>query len=222
MFPPRQTAIRQRLAHATRPAGFAFARPSGFAQDGSKTVVFMAGGLFCDDCYPSPYPRPGPLWVRLSFVRGMCGRKTWRRIADLVQRHSLGFQLLPKTVDYALIKTITRGSVTCGNRPLLSWQFVQPPLRDACKPPNSVAWRVLSVAHFWPMHLTKTWLPVRPLGGLPVRLLAVCQAFHAVTDLIAAQAAASNVSESHPGRAPWMAFFCLRGDCAGTGDMKAG
>ena len=128
MFPPWVSAIWQSLAHSPARPGFGFARLVPFAQDIVKTLVCFSDGLFCDDCYPSPYPWPGPLWVRPSLP----GR-VWHRFADLVVPRSFGFQLPQNAVESASIKTIIRGSVTCGNRPLSSWRFVRPPFQPVLR-----------------------------------------------------------------------------------------
>ena len=119
MFPPWACAIWQSLAHGAMRYTNAFASPTRIAQDATKALAY-ADGLFCDDCYPSPYPWPGPVWVRPFFAVGR-----WRRIADVVLPFSFGFHLAPNTVVSASIKTINRGSVTCGNRPFLSWRFAR-------------------------------------------------------------------------------------------------
>ena len=199
MFPLWESTFWQSLAHGGVRAGFGFARPAEFAQDDHKAMANAADGLICDDCYPSPYPWPDPVWVR-PFLSGSAG---WRRIAYLAQSQSLGFQLPQNKVESAAIKTITRGSVTCGNRPLSSWRFVQPPLRAVCRPPNSAALPARSAAHFWLMRLTKTWSQGRPLAGLPVRYLAVFRACRAATDLTAAQSAALQ-KPSGPLRLGWL------------------
>ena len=134
MFPPWACAIWQSLAHGAVPDTNAFASPARSAQDACKAYAYAADGLFCDDCYPSPYPWPDPLWVRPLLVGGI-----WRRIADFVGAHSFGFHLIPNAVVSGSIKTITRGSVTCGNRPLLSWRFVRPPFRPVLTTIFSVA-----------------------------------------------------------------------------------
>jgi hypothetical protein len=126
MFPPWAPIIRQRLAHGAVTTANAFASPPPFAQDGHKALAYAADGLFCDDCYPSPYPWPGPVRVRPFFVWGK-----WRRVADIVPLCSFGFYLAPNAVESGSIKTITRGSVTCVNRPFLSWRFVRPHFRRA-------------------------------------------------------------------------------------------
>ena len=106
MFPPWAFAIWQSLAHAAVAMENGFARLGPFAQDSAKALACFADGLFCDDCYPSPYPWPGPLWVRPSLLCGV-----WRRIADLVVPRSFGFQLPQNAVEFASIKTIIRCSV---------------------------------------------------------------------------------------------------------------
>lgn len=159
MFPPWATAIRQSLAHGGRPYTNAFASPRRFAQDNPKALACAADGLFCDDCYPSPYPWPGPLWVRPSFM----GRLR-RRIAYLVAQHSFGFHLAPNAVESASIKTIIRGSVTCVNRPLFLWRFASRPFRLVlimiCSAAAWVRWAV----QLLPAPSAATWPPVRLLA----------------------------------------------------------
>lgn len=197
MFPPLRPLIWQCLAHAAHGAAFCFASHQQFDQDKIQTLARHADGRLRDDCYPSSYPWPGSLWAGPFF---------WRRIADLVRSLSLGFPLAQNTVKSPSIKTITRGRAICGTRPLSSWQFVQPPLRAVCKPLNSAALPVLSVAHFWQTRSTRIWLQARRSADLRAWHLAAHPAFQPATDLIASfnvaikaiRATRLRVAFSHP------------------------
>ena len=156
MFPPCAPPIRQRLAHASVAVANGFARLVAFAQDGAKALACFADGLFCDDCYPSPYPWPGPLWIR-PFFHG----RGWRRIADLVAARSFGFQLPQNAVKSASIKTITRGSVICKNGPLSSWRFVRPPFQPVLRMILSVAASARLAVPSSARQLVRIRLPVR-------------------------------------------------------------
>lgn len=173
MFPLWACTIWQSLAHGTAPHINAFASRVQTAQDASKAVATLADGLFCDDCYLSPYPWPGPLWVRPSFRVG-----PWRRIADLVPACSFGFHLTPNTVGLCVIKTITRGSVTCVSKPLSSWRFVRPPFQPVLITILNAAALVQSAAQLSPMRLALTQLPARLLA-VSVALYATIWAFAA-------------------------------------------
>ena len=148
MFPPWVRAIWQSLAHRALPYTNAFASPACCAQDTNKTLACSVDGLFCDDCYPSPYPWPGPLGVRSLFLA-----LPWRRIADGTPTRSFGFSLTPNMVELAAIKTITSGSVICGNRPLSSWHFVRLPFRPVLRMILSAAALVRSAVRLLPMRL---------------------------------------------------------------------
>ena len=160
MFPPWQSAIWRSLAHAGQPAGFVFASSRSFAQGEAKALAQGASGPFCDDCYPSPYPWPGPTWVR-PFLAGKFGRRS----ADLVSAATLRFHLLLNTVASAPIKTIIRGSVTCASKPLSSWHYVRPPLPGVLK-------TILNVAASVPLAVQSSARQL-VLIQLPVRLSAV-------------------------------------------------
>ena len=154
MFPPRQPAVWQSLAHGDRGCANAFASPGRIAQDARKALACAADGLFCDDCYPSPYPWPGPVWVRLLFA--VAG---WRRIAEGVLPRSFGFHLAPNAVESGSIKTINRGSVTCENRPFLSWRFARPRFQLVLRTTFNVAVSVRLVAQLLLMRLAVMLLP---------------------------------------------------------------
>lgn len=171
MFPPRCAAIWQSSAHASVPGANAFATLRRFGQHACKALAHRADGLFCDDCYPSPYPWPGPVWVRPSF-----SPDKKRRIADAVGPYTFGFHLAPNAVESGPIKTITRGSVTCGNRPLLSWRFAQPPFQRAWTTICSAALLARLVAQWLLMRSAATLLPVR-LSAVPVAWFATIWAF---------------------------------------------
>ena len=165
MFPPCVCAIWQSLAHGAMPVTNGFASAARFAQDRPKALACLADGLFCDDCYPSPYPWPGPLWVRPSFVNDL-----WRRIADAAVWQSFGFHPAPNAVESSAITTITRGSVTCGNRPLSSWRFVRPPFQPVLTTTFSAAASARLAARLWPMRLAAMLSP----GHLSVQAQAWC------------------------------------------------
>ena len=167
MFPPWSREIWQRLAQALARRTNAFATSTGIAQDGGKALASDARGLFCDDCYPSPYPWPGPLWVRSSLFRGRAAK---RRIADLVGRHSFGFHLAPNAVESRSIKTIIRGSVTCGNRPYLSWRFARPPFQRAWTTTSNAAEQGPLAA----LCLARRLALIRLLARLSAALVAWC------------------------------------------------
>ena len=181
MYPPCCPLIWQGFAHGANTFINAFASPVRFAQDVAKALAWFAGGLFCDNCYPSPYPWPGPTWVGLSFPGWL-----WRRIAFGPGAQSLGFHPAPNAVESPPIKTITRGSVTCGNRPLSSWRFVRPPFQ----PVLTTIFSVAALAHLaglsWPMRLAAT--------SSPGRLLAQVQAWFVT---IWASASKPNLAGQH-------------------------
>ena len=181
MFPPWAPPIWQSLAHAALVDGIGFARLVEFAQDEHNTLAFRVDGLFCDDCYPSPYPWPGPLWVRPSLLS-----KIRRRIADLVGARSFDFQLTQNAVESALIKTINRGSVTCENRPLSSWHFVRPLFQPVLRTTLNVA----ASAHLAARLLARRLALIR----LPAQLLAALAAWFATT-----WAFADNLTSGMPG-----------------------
>ena len=156
MNPPWPSAIWQSLAHGTMPIANAFASSARSAQDANKTSACSADGLFCDDCYPFPYPWPGPLRVR-SF----CMAGPWRRIADGALLRSFGFHLTPNAVESGPIKTITRGSVTCVNRPLSSWRFVRPPFQPVLRTIFNAAALVRLAVRSLPTRLAEMLLPAR-------------------------------------------------------------
>ena len=165
MFPPWVCAIWQSLAHGAMTVTNGFASRARFAQDTRKTLACSADGPFCDDCYPSPYPWPGPLWVRPSFVGDR-----WCRIAEGAVWQSFGFHPAPNAVESGAITTITRGSVTCGNRPLSSWRFVRPPFQLV----STTICNVAALAHLavlsWLMRLAAMLSP----GHLSVQARAWC------------------------------------------------
>ena len=165
MFPPWANAIWQSLAHVTGSHSNGFAMKCDFGQIDCKALAVHADGLIYDDCYPSPYPWPGPLWVRSSFAR-----QTKRRIADLKTANTFGFHIVANAVESQLIKTITRGSVTCGNRLLSSWRFVRPPFQRALTTILNAAALVPLAAQSLPMRLAAMPLLVQS----SVRVLAYC------------------------------------------------
>ncbi len=162
MFPPWRIPVWQVLAHVGQPFANAFASPARIAQDGSKTWAFGALSLFYDDCYPSPYPWPDPLRVRPFF--GLSGQ---RGIDDLAISRVFGFHLLQNAVESWTIKIITRGSVTCVNRPLSSWRFVRPHFQLVLTTILNVARSVRLAALLLPMRSAATPLPAR-LSAVPV------------------------------------------------------
>ena len=204
MFPPWAHAIWQSLAHAAMPVTNGFASAARFAQDRPKALACLADGLFCDDCYPSPYPWPGPLWVRPSFVNDL-----WRRIADAAVWQSFGFHPAPNAVESGAITTITRGSVTCGNRPLSSWRFVRPPFQ----PVLTTIFNAAALAHLavlsWPMRLAAMLSPV-PLSVQVRAWCATIWAFVSKPYSVGQHCpAAVYHSKSHAGQSPgW--FFSVR------------
>jgi hypothetical protein len=151
----------QSFAHRAAACANAFANVPSCGQDGGKASAHAASSLFCDDCYPSPYPWPGPLWVRSSFWRCI-----WRGIAYLVAASSFGFHLAQNKVSLRTIKTINRGSVTCGNRPLFLWRFARPPFRLVWTTILNVAALERLAALLWQMRLAQTRSPARLLVAL--------------------------------------------------------
>ena len=156
MCPPMHPVIWQSLAHAWGPVANAFARLARFAQGRVVAEALRADGPFYDDCYPSPYPWPGPVWVRPSFAGWR-----WQAIAYGAGKASFGFHLAPNTVESAAIITITRGSVTCGNRPLSSWRFVRPPFRPVWRTIFNAAALVHLAAQLRPICWARTHLPAQ-------------------------------------------------------------
>ena len=161
MCPPMHPVIWQSLAHAPGPTANAFARIARFVQDTLMAVAYRADGLLCDDYYPSPYPWPGPVWVRPSFAGWR-----WRGIAYGAGMASFGFHLPPNTVESAAIITIARGSVTCENRPLSSWRFARPPFQPVLRTTLNAAASAHLAARLLARRLALIRLPAQSLAAL--------------------------------------------------------
>lgn len=206
MFPRNPLVFGQKAAHLLRVSAFVFARSAGLRHAVGKATQIPVRSLCGSLCTPSPFLKPGPVWVGpFSGGKAGAGSDLYRQaFAETCCAREIAFSRQINPLHLADITSAHGGRAQCVFLPFFSsspWQallqaapnrVVAMASRPArCKPRAAVPSPVRFSGLRLPMPWMKTWLPVQHLVRLPVARPAAFRAWRPATDLTETAAAAA-------------------------------